>query len=76
MHALTYRAGFSEPTVSKHLGVLKIANLVSHRSEGRETDHGAQPQVFAPLLDWMSRSDAFRQERLGRLESLLNRTDR
>jgi DNA-binding transcriptional ArsR family regulator len=75
VHALTDRAGVSQPTVSKHLGVLKIANLVSDRPEGRETYYSAQPQALAPLLDWMSLYGAFWHERLERLESLLKRMD-
>jgi hypothetical protein len=36
------------------LGVLKLANLVCNRREGRETHYSAQPQALAPLIDWMS----------------------
>jgi DNA-binding transcriptional ArsR family regulator len=75
VHVLTDRAGVSQPTVSKHLGVLKLANLVSDRPAGRETYYSAQPQALAPLLDWMSIYGAFWQERLDRLESLLKRMD-
>ena len=75
VHALTDRAGVSQPTVSKHLGVLKIANLVSDRAEGRETYYSAHPQALAPLIDWMSLYGAFWRERLDRLESLLKRMD-
>jgi len=75
VHALTDRAGVSQPTVSKHLGVLKIANLVSDRPEGRETYYSAHPQALTPLIDWMSLYGAFWRERLDRLESLLKRMD-
>ncbi|MGD0506773.1 MAG: metalloregulator ArsR/SmtB family transcription factor [Terriglobales bacterium] len=54
VHALTDRAGVSQPAVSKHLGVLKHAKLVRDRREGRETHYRAQPQSLAPLIDWMS----------------------
>ena len=54
VHALTYRAGVSQPAVSNHLGVLKLASLVRDRREGRETHCSAQPQALAPLIDWMS----------------------
>src|SRR4051794_33374427 len=75
VHALTDRAGVSQPTVSKHLGVLKIANLVSDRPEGRETYYSARPQALAPLLDWMRLYGAFWHERIDRLESLLKGMD-
>jgi DNA-binding transcriptional ArsR family regulator len=55
VHALTYRAGVSQPAVSKHLGVLKRARLVRSRHAGRETHYSAQPQALAPLVDWMRR---------------------
>src|ERR1700731_4359543 len=54
VHALTDRAGVSQPAVSKHLGVLKHARLVRDRREGRETHYSAQPQALAAVIDWMS----------------------
>ncbi len=75
VHALTYRAGVSQPAVSKHLIVLKHAKLVRHRRDGRETHYSAQPQALAPLIDWMSLYGAFWRKRFDRLESLLNRMD-
>jgi DNA-binding transcriptional ArsR family regulator len=75
VHALTDRAGVSQPAVSKHLGVLKHAKLVRHRREGRETHYRAQPQALAPLIDWMSLYAAFWRERFEYLESLLKRMD-
>jgi DNA-binding transcriptional ArsR family regulator len=76
VHALTDRAGISQPAVSKHLGVLKHAKLVRDRREGRETHYSAQPQALAPLVDWMSLYGAFWRERFDRLESLLKRMDK
>jgi DNA-binding transcriptional ArsR family regulator len=76
VHALTDRAGVSQPAVSKHLVVLKHAKLVRDRREGRETHYNAQPQALAPLIDWMSLYGAFWRERFDRLESLLKRMDR
>ena len=73
VHALTGRAGVSQPAVSKHLGVLKHAKLVRDRREGRETHYSAQPQALAPLADWMSFYGAFWRERFDRLESLLKK---
>src|ERR1700691_1884280 len=75
VHALTHRAGVSQPAVSKHLGVLKHARLVRGRRKGRETHYSAQPQALAPMIDWMSIYGAFWRERFDRLESLLKRMD-
>jgi DNA-binding transcriptional ArsR family regulator len=76
VHALTDRAGVSQPAVSKHLGVLKHARLVRKRCEGRETHYSAYPQALAPLVDWMSVYGAFWRDRFDRLENLLERMDK
>jgi DNA-binding transcriptional ArsR family regulator len=73
--ALTARAGVSQPAVSKHLGVLKVAGLVCDRRDGRETHYSAEPQALAPLIDWMSLYAAFWQSRFDLLEDQLKRMD-
>ena len=75
VRALTDRAGVSQPAVSKHLGVLKQAGLVLERPEGRVVHYRAEPQGLAPLMDWMRFYAVFWDERMDRLESLLNRMD-
>ncbi|MGA2744261.1 MAG: metalloregulator ArsR/SmtB family transcription factor [Candidatus Sulfotelmatobacter sp.] len=75
VHALTDRAGVSQPAVSKHLTALKRARLVRHRRDGRETHYSAQPQALAPLVDWMTLYGAFWRERFDRLEALLERME-
>ena len=75
VRALTDQAGVSQPAVSKHLGVLKLAGLVRERREGRQTHYSAEPQGLAALIDWMSLYGAFWRERFDRLEALLNRMD-
>ena len=72
---LTTRSTVSQPAISKHLGILKLAGLVRGRHQGRETRYSAQPQALAPLIDRMSHYGAFWHDRLDRLESLLNRMD-
>jgi DNA-binding transcriptional ArsR family regulator len=72
VHALTDRAGVSQPAVSKHLTVLKRAKLVRHRHEGRETHYSAEPQSLAPMIDWLSYYGTFWRERIDELEKLLN----
>jgi len=75
VRVLTDHAGVSQPAVSKHLGVLKLAGLVRDRRAGRETHYRAEPQALAPLIDWMSLYGAFWRDRFDRLESLLKRID-
>jgi len=76
VHALTYRAGVSQPAVSKHLRVLKLASLVRRRREGRETHYSAQPQALAPVADWMNLYGSFWRDRFDQLENLLKRMDK
>jgi DNA-binding transcriptional ArsR family regulator len=75
VRTLTDHAGVSQPAVSKHLGVLKLAGLVRHRPEGRLVHYSAEPEALAPLIDWMSLYGAFWRERFDRLETLLQRMD-
>lgn len=72
---LTDTSGVSQPAVSKHLGVLKEAGLVSARHVGRETHYIAQPQALAPLVDWITQYSRFWYDRFDRLEDLLKRMD-
>ena len=73
--ALTEPSGVSQPAVSKHLAILKRAGLVLDRRQGRETRYTAQPQGLTPLIDWMRLYGVFWNERLDRLEALLERMD-
>jgi len=73
--ALTARAGVSQPAVSKHLGVLKLAGLVRDRHEGRQTHYSAQPDALAPLVDWTKRMNGFWETRFDRLEEFVKRMD-
>ena len=75
VRALTDHAGVSQPAVSKHLGVLKLAGLVRDRPEGRQTHYSADPRGLAPLVDWMKLYGAFWRDRFDRLENLLDRMD-
>jgi DNA-binding transcriptional ArsR family regulator len=75
VHALTDRAGVSQPMVSKHLGTLRLAGLVGQRRQGRETHYSARPQALTPLIDWLNLYGAFWRERFDRLETLLKRID-
>jgi DNA-binding transcriptional ArsR family regulator len=72
---LTEHAKVSQPAVSKHLGVLKLAGLVHDRREGRETHYSARPQGLKALIGWTKFYGAFWQERFDDLEDLLKRMD-
>ncbi len=69
---LTVSAGISQPAVSKHLSLLKSAGLVRERPQGRAVHYSAHPAGLAPLEDWLKRYGAFWNERLDRLEQVLD----
>ncbi len=76
VHALTERAGVSQPMVSKHLSALKRARLVRNRRKGRETHYSARPEALTPLVDWMNYYGAFWKARLDQLGEVLERMDK
>ena len=73
--ALTAQAGVSQPAVSKHLGVLKRAGLVTDRQDGRQIRYSAQRSALAPLVDWTGRMTGFWEQRFDDLGDLLTRMD-
>ena len=75
VRVLTDQSGVSQPAVSKHLGVLKLAGLVRDRRDGRQTHYSADPRGLAPLVDWMGLYGAFWRDRFDRLGDLLDRMD-
>ena len=75
VRALTDHAKISQPAVSKHLSILKIAGLVRCRPAGRQTHYSADPKGLTPLIEWMNFYAAFWHDRFDRLESLLERMD-
>jgi len=75
VRALTSQSGVSQPAVSKHLAILKLAGLVHARQQGRQTHYRAEPEGLRPLVDWMALHAAFWRERFDRFETLLNRMD-
>ena len=72
---LTKHAGVSQPVVSKHLGKLKRAGLVSHRAAGRSALYHPKPEALVPITDWTAQMTRFWSDRLVDLEGLLQRMD-
>jgi len=72
---LTAHAGISQPAVSKHLGILKQAGLVSDRHQGRQTHYRARPAALKPLVTWTHQMTAFWQGRFDELDNLLKKMD-
>lgn len=65
--------GVSFPAISQHLAVLKEAELVSERREGRQRVYRLEPHALKEVMDWARAfEDAF-NERLDALEAHLDR---
>jgi DNA-binding transcriptional ArsR family regulator len=72
---LTAQAGVSQPVVSKHLRILKLAGLVDGHHAGRETHYRAHPHALGPLIDWANQMTKFWEARFDALEDVLERMD-
>ncbi|WP_022683042.1 ArsR/SmtB family transcription factor [Sphingobium bisphenolivorans] len=70
VHALTAVSGVSQPMVSRHLGKLKRASLVTARRSGRETYYTARAKGLAPIVRWMAVYGALWSQRFTALEGL------
>lgn len=70
VHALTAISGVSQPMVSRHLGKLKRAALVTARRAGRETYYTARAKGLAPVVQWMAVYGALWSQRFTALEDL------
>jgi DNA-binding transcriptional ArsR family regulator len=76
VHALSDRAGVSQPMVSKHLAALKRARLVNNRHSRREAQDNAQTQALAPLFDSMRLyGTVARDQDRGRFSEVIAGTD-
>ena len=70
---LTELLGISQPAVSQHLQVLKLAGLVDERPDGRRRLYRAQARELESVAAWVTRYEAFWRRRLGALEAHLAR---
>jgi DNA-binding transcriptional ArsR family regulator len=60
-------APISRQAVSRHVGVLTDAGLVTARRQGRELHLSVRPEALAPAADWLAQIGAAWDEALGRL---------
>jgi DNA-binding transcriptional ArsR family regulator len=65
----------SRPAVSQHLRILLDAGLVTEQRHGRERRYHFVPEQLGPVWNWVSRYRAFWEERVDRLEKLLDEMD-
>lgn len=66
----------SRQAISKHLGLLAQAGLVSSHRHGRETVYRLTPQRFTDAVSWMAQVGAEWDDRLARLRRQMSRRTR
>jgi DNA-binding transcriptional ArsR family regulator len=71
VNELVDRVGFTQPQVSKHLGVLRAVGLVLVRAEGRHRLYRVNGQALKPIHDWVRTFENTWNQRLDRLDDLL-----
>jgi DNA-binding transcriptional ArsR family regulator len=71
--ALAAELPISRQAVSKHLGALGGAGLVSSRRAGRETLYELRPEPLDEAAKWIAQIGAEWEDRLARLKRLVER---
>lgn len=62
---------WSQPTVSKHLSVLRQVQIVTERKQGRQRLYRVQPEKFRPIQEWMHQFEKYWGNSLDQLDNYL-----
>jgi len=73
--SLAGAVAISQPAVSQHVRALKQAGLLTERRDGRNIFYRADPEGFAPLVDWLDHYAVFWRDRFDALKTLLKEMD-
>jgi DNA-binding transcriptional ArsR family regulator len=71
LHEITVHFQMGRTAVSKHLSILKDANLLIARKVGRETRYRLNATPLKEVQDWVSFYEGFWKERIAKLNLLL-----
>ena len=74
VNEIVEKVGWSQPTVSKHLGVLKQVGLVKERREGRQRLYRVDAGRLKPIYDWVAPFQEYWSEKFDRLDEVLKGT--
>jgi DNA-binding transcriptional ArsR family regulator len=72
VNQLVEHLGWTQPMVSKHLGVLKQVGLVSERKEGRYRVYKVNAAQLKPIQDWVIQFEQYWSNSLDHLADYLN----
>jgi DNA-binding transcriptional ArsR family regulator len=67
--------GWSQPQVSKHLGVLKRVGLVSVRRAGRQRVYALNAKQLQPVHEWVKTFERFWEHQLDRIKKRAEHRD-
>lgn len=71
VNEIVEKLGWTQPMVSKHLGVLKQVGLVKERRVGRQRMYRVNPERLKPIYDWVSPFERFWSDKFDRLDEVL-----
>ena len=71
VNAIVKKLGWTQPMVSKHLGVLKQVGLVSERRVGRQRMYRVNAERLRPIYDWVAPFERYWSESFERLDEVL-----
>ena len=61
----------TRPAVAKHLGILRDADLIIVRSEGRRNVNCLKPEALKSVADWLAYFDRFWDDKLAKLKHVV-----
>lgn len=67
---------WNQPSVSKHLGVLKQVGLVEERRAGRQRLYRVNAERLKPIFDWVTPFEQMWSERFNRLDKVLENMEK
>ena len=76
VNEIVQKLGWTQPMVSKHLGVLKQVGLVSERRVGRQRMYRVNAEQLRPIYDWVVPFERYWSERFDRLDDVLQEMER
>ena len=71
VNELVSKLRWTQPMVSKHLGVLKQVGLVKERRAGRQRFYRVDAAQLKPIFDWVSPFERYWNDKYDRLDQLL-----
>jgi len=76
VNAIAGHFKMSRPAVSQHLRILLNVGLVTEQRHGRERRYRLVPERLHAVRDWIAQYERFWDDRLQRLQTLLNKANK